>query len=60
MLAGQIYPTNPKAFLEAYEAATAQPYGYLVADCSPGINSQFSWRTCVFPGEKTIVYIPKE
>jgi len=59
LLAGQIIPSNPKAFIEAYEEATKHPYGYLVADCSPGMNSSLSWRTNIFPEEQTIVYIPK-
>jgi len=58
-LASQINPTNPKALIEAYEEATSTPYGYLVVDCSPGTQDEFSWRTDVFPGEDTTIYLPK-
>ncbi len=34
-LGKQLYPKNVKGFLEAYEDATAQPFGYLVIDCNP-------------------------
>jgi len=57
--ASQLYPKNPKAFIEAYEDATRLPYGYLVVDCSPGTSKEVSWRSNIFPDQYTIVYAPK-
>ena len=34
-LGKQLYPSNPKVFMEAYEDATSTVYGYLVIDCDP-------------------------
>ena len=57
-LARQIYPHNPKCFLEAYEDATAQPFQFLRVDVHPHtdarlmLNSQF---TELYP----TVYLPR-
>ena len=31
----QLYPSNSKVFMEAYEDATSTVHGYLVIDCDP-------------------------
>lgn len=60
-LASQSMPTQMEYFLDSYERATARNYGYLVADLAPtDENKKFQLRTNVFPGDKTVVYLPKK
>ena len=58
-LARQVFPNATKAFLEAYEDATNEAYGYLVVDCTPTTPRDFKLRTNIFPNEITYCYIPK-
>ena len=37
-LGKQLYPSASKVFMEAYEDATSNLYGYLVVDCDPKSN----------------------
>jgi hypothetical protein len=56
-LGRQLVPGNHKALIEAYNDATnLSRYGYLVIDMSPHTDNRFRWRTCIFPGEDTIIY----
>ena len=55
----QLIPSNVKLFLEVYEDATSEQYGYLIVDCSPNSPKQLKFRTHIFPGENTIAYIMK-
>jgi hypothetical protein len=64
-LARQQAPINPKAMIEAYEDATSKKYGYIIIDCSPGIDESddmFRWRTNIFPDDSdpVICYISKD
>ena len=36
-LGKQLFPWNSKIFMEAYEDATSEMYGYLIVDCDPQI-----------------------
>ena len=58
-LGKQLYPHNVKGFMEAYEDATAQPFGYLVVDCDPKSPRELKLRTHIFPGETTICYLKR-
>ena len=56
-LAKQLFPGNKQVFIEAYQDATAERYGYLLIDCDPSSPNQLKLRTNIFPNEKTIAYI---
>jgi hypothetical protein len=56
MLGRQVFPTRSKALWEAYKDATAEQYGYLCLDVSPGGDEMHRMRTRIFPGEDTVVY----
>ena len=60
-LARQMFPGKTKAFMEAYhDSTTKHKFGYLFIDLSPHSENDYRLRTSIFPGENTIVYIPKE
>ncbi len=56
-LGKQLYPHNVKGFMEAYEDATAKPFGYLVIDCDPKSPREIKLRTHNFPGDTPIGYL---
>lgn len=59
-LAGQMAPGRTDFVLDSYRRATAPPYGYLLIDLNPRSPSdRYQFRTNIFPGEDTIVYLPK-
>ena len=58
-LANQIFPGRARMLQEMYEDAANVPYGYLVIDMSPGAVDMLRMRTLIFPGEHTVVYVPK-
>ncbi|KAK3107109.1 hypothetical protein FSP39_007320 [Pinctada imbricata] len=45
-------------FMDAYNKATADRYGYLVVDISPHTDKSFQLRTNILPGEAIVVYQP--
>lgn len=57
-LGKQILPGEVKHFMEAYQDATSESYGYLVCDLHPGTDKEFQLRTHIFPGEMTWFYTP--
>ena len=59
-LGRQLFPGRSKLLTEAYTDATSKPYGYLAVDMSPHSDDKYRLRTCVFPGEDTIVYVPQK
>ena len=59
-LASQIYPGRVAMLQEIYEDAIRLPYGYLVIDMAPGSEDLLRLRTEIFPGERGVVYVPKE
>ena len=59
ILGKQLYPHNTKIFMEAYEDATSELYGYLVIDCDPKSSRDLKLRTNIFPGEQTFCYLKK-
>ena len=58
-LARQLYPRQQKYFLESYQDACSQPYGYLVVDLTPESPDEFRLRTNIFPTEIGFAYLPK-
>jgi hypothetical protein len=58
-LAKQVLPGCPRALEQAYIDATSKAYGYLLLDFKPQTPAAFRLRTDIFPGQTTIVYIPK-
>lgn len=60
-LGAQLFPGNAlRHFLEAYEDATAEPFGYLLIDMHPSTKPTMRLKTHIYPGEMTVVYIPRE
>ena len=58
-LGKQLYPSNSKVFMEAYEDATSTVHGYLVIDCDPTSPRDLKLRTHIFSGEQTVCYLKK-
>jgi len=56
----QVAPYHNRAFVEAYYDATYDMFGYLLIDCDPKSRREFKYRTKIFPGENTIIYLSKE
>ena len=56
-LARQIFPTNSKFMIEAYEDAVKDKYGYLLLDFKQ--DSVYRIQTGIFPKDSRIVYQPK-
>lgn len=57
-LARQMYPSNSRYLLDAYQNATTPPHGYLLCDLKQQTDEKFRLRTNIFPDEITFVYIP--
>lgn len=55
----QIQPAHYRALMEAYEDATKQGHSYLLFDFHQKQQDHLRYRTHIFPGESTVVYIPK-
>lgn len=58
-LGRQLYPRKTKFFLEAFEDATKQPFGYLLVDLKSNTEENFRLRTSILPGEMMCIYQPK-
>ncbi len=58
-LAKQMYPGHIKYVQEAFEDATAVPYGYLLVDFKQDTPEHMRLRTNIFPGETQYVYLHK-
>ncbi|KAK3929822.1 Isethionate sulfite-lyase [Frankliniella fusca] len=55
----QVDPQHFRALLEAYEDATRAGYIYILFDFKPNQTDHLRMRTLIFPGESTVVYIPR-
>ena len=55
-LSRQAFLGKSKFLMSAFKDATSSPYGYLVIDFSTTAVEDYRVRTCVFPGEDTIIY----
>ena len=58
-LGRQLYPGKSKFFMEAYDSATAKAYTYLLLDLTQTCPEEIRLRTNIFPGEMTVVFVPK-
>lgn len=61
-LARQLYPGNSRFFLEAYNDATAQKFGYLLIDVSPHSEEETRLQTNIIPLNnifQPVIYVPK-
>ena len=52
-LAKQIYPTNSKYFMSAFEQATQIPHGYLLLDLKQDTPEDLRLRTRIIPSKET-------
>lgn len=59
-LARQMYPGKTRFFLEAFEDATREPYGYLLVDLRANTPEDLRLRSGFFPPALPAVYIPKK
>jgi hypothetical protein len=59
ILGRQLFPGKSGVVIESYNDIMKQPYGYLVIDMAPTSDDNLRLRTNIFPGEETIVYVPK-
>ncbi|KAL3111059.1 hypothetical protein niasHT_013083 [Heterodera trifolii] len=54
-LGAQLFPGGAlRYFLEAYEDATAEPFGYLLVDMHPTTEQQLRLKTHIYPGEMCV------
>ena len=58
-LGRQLFCKKGNPLLEAYQDSTKEPFGYIVVDLSPNAKDEERLRTKIFPGDDTVVYIPK-
>lgn len=56
----QIDPLDWRALMEAYKDATSVPHSYLLFDFTQNQLDHLRVRSHIFPGENTVVYIPKK
>jgi len=56
--ARQIYPNKTQYFMQAYQLATKEAYGYIVVDLTSLAVEDYRLRTHIFPGEDTFIYVP--
>lgn len=52
----QLFPGKSKYFMDAFEKATAKPYGYLLVDLNPHSDKAYQLRTDILPGQITKVF----
>ncbi|CAC5407083.1 unnamed protein product [Mytilus coruscus] len=57
-LGRQMFPGKLKYFMDAYQKATSEPYGYLLVDINPHTDTSYQLRTNILPGQDTIIYQP--
>lgn len=58
-LATQLFPTNRKYFIDAFEDATREPHSYLLCDLHKNTPEKFKLRTSLFPSDIIYCYLPK-
>ncbi|KAL3117523.1 hypothetical protein niasHT_002841 [Heterodera trifolii] len=56
----QLFPGALRHFLEAYDDATTDSFGYLLVDMHPTTRTQMRLKTHIYPGELTVVYAPRD
>jgi len=58
-LGNQLFPRQLSYFLDAYDQAVKNNYGYLLLDLHAGSNKLLRLQTNIFPGEERAVFLPK-
>ena len=53
-----LFPGRLAYFLDAYEKACSEPYGYLLIDLHPSTKPLLKLRTNIFPGEEHSIFLP--
>lgn len=53
----QLFPNQVKQFIDSYNQATKEQYGYLLIDMHPSTNKSLRLRTKIFPDELQEVFI---
>jgi hypothetical protein len=56
----QLFPKHLPHFLESYEDATKEKFGYLVIDNHPNGEEDERLKTNIYPNEWPIYYVPKQ
>ena len=60
ILAHQIFPSQKTFFLESFEDATRDPYGYLILDLTPSCPERYRVRSGLLPEQWPVIYLPKD
>jgi hypothetical protein len=55
----QVDPANSKMLMDAFTDATSKAHGYLLFDMKQNTSEDLRYRTNIFPGEGTVVYVRK-
>ena len=58
-LAKQMYPGRVSYVQESFKDATSAPHGYLLIDLRQETPDNLRLRSCIFPYEQQVVYVPK-
>ena len=59
ILAKQMCPGRGSYVQESFKDATSAPHGYLLIDLRQGTPDNLRLRSCIFPHEQQVVYVPK-
>lgn len=59
-LGKQLFPGKHKYFVESYNDACNEPYGYLLVDLSQETSENMRLHAKIFPGNVHVVYVPKK
>lgn len=60
-LAPQVLPAGRgRDFTELFDRITQAPFSYLVLDCHPRSNKNEKFRTAIFPGEESKIFVPNQ
>ena len=59
-LAQQVFPTNVKYLLDAFQDATRSKYGYLFLDCHPHTPTELRVRGNIFQNDEIDIYLQGE
>lgn len=60
-LATQLMPAGKtKDFTQLFEDVTTNPFSYLMVDCHPETPHDYRFRSNLFPGEETTIYVARK
>jgi hypothetical protein len=58
-LGSQLFPKQLNYFMDAYNQATKEPWGYILIDMFPTSDHDLKLRTNIFPDDKKVVFLPQ-